>query len=221
MTTSGVGFARRSYSLLGGLVRSPMQVVSELPHLDTAFCIRFGFLCFFLSTALTALFQMAALDFFDFFLSDPQKFSQVAKAFEESVGRPLIFTEFQENLVQLRAIATLNLALSPFSAGFFPYLLSGALFLLLQVLAVTKSPEGTYDQLIKLVSISFGLFLFCAVPFIGPILGNVWWFIFIVRSTASLFEVPIFGRASATLLACMVLFSIWNATVARLATTLI
>jgi hypothetical protein len=115
----------------------------------------------------------------------------------------------------------LNLALSPFSAGFFPYLLSGALFLLLQVLSVAKNADGTYDQLVKLVSISFGLFLFCAVPLIGPVLGNVWWFIFIVRSTESLFAVPTFGRASAALLVCMILFSIWNATIARLATTLI
>lgn len=219
MTTASPGFVRRSRSLFVSILRTPNQVVAGLPDLDATFCIRFGWSCFFFATVATALMQVFFLDVFEELITNPANFDQMKMAFGESF--PLSIDEFRTQLAHLGAVSMINLALAPLSAWFFPHLVAGALFVLMQLVSVNKPMPGAYDNMIKLVCLSFGLFVFCAVPIVGPILGNVWWFVFLVRGAGSIFPISMFGRLSATLLTSIILFSIWNETVARLATTLL
>jgi hypothetical protein len=126
----------------------------------------------------------------------------------------------KSQFVHLKTVSVLNLALAPLSAWFFQYLLSGALYVLMGMLSAGRNATGLYDTVVKLVCVSFGFFLFCAIPIIGPAIGTVWWFVFVVRFSGSIFPVSLFGRLSATLLSAIILFSIWNSTVARLANAL-
>lgn len=218
MTTARLGSSRSSRSLLWRLIRTPSQVVSELDQLDTSFCFRFAWFCFFVSTSLTAVTQMLATDLFEGVINDPASFAQLSKMWGGLLSSNM--EELKSQFVHLKAVSVLNLAFAPLSAWFFPYLLSGALYVLMGMLSAAKNPAGFYDTVVKLVCVSFGFFLFCAIPIVGPAIGNVWWFIFLVRYSGGIFPVSFFGRLSATLLSSIILFSIWNSTVARLANAL-
>jgi|GEM_PF-3738217 len=219
MTTARLGFSYSSRSLLWRLIKAPSQVVSELSQLDASFCFRFAWFCFFVSTAMTAAVQMLVLGLFEDVISDAGSFDQLSKMWGGVLSANM--EELKSQFLHLKAVSVLNLALAPLSAWFFPYLLSGAIYVLMGMLAAGKNAIGLYDTVVKLVCVSFGFFLFCAIPLVGPLIGNVWWFIFLVRSSGSIFPVSFFGRLSATLLSSIILFSIWNSTVARLANALL
>jgi hypothetical protein len=217
MTKSNSGFLGFAWSLFLDVVRRPAKVVADLPSLDTRRCLQFGWFCFFISTLVTSLIQIGfASQVIDQLTTDPASYLAISK-FSDSFGS---MAEFTERLGMFISINWLNLWMSPATAWFFPHLLAGAIFIFLNFLNAGKSAPGTYDQVIKLVSIGQAPLLFCVLPFLGPIIGSVWSFIFIVRAMGSLFAVNALGRLSAACLCFFFLFSIWNSTVTLLATAL-
>lgn len=219
MAISVLDFLRFSWSLFFDVIKRPAKAVLEIVHLDTKQCLIFGWLCLFVSTALTSLIQIGASGYVLGQLADPVAFADLSKYSGALISGSM--DDFKTNLELFRSVSIVNLLFSPLTSWFFPYLLSGALFVLLNFLSLNKGGSDRYEQVIKVVAIGQAPLVFCAIPFIGVIVGNIWCVFFVVRALGALFQVHFLGRLSATCLCFLTLFSIWNSTVSLLATALL
>lgn len=219
MTSAKPDFFPFAWSLFLDVLRRPGHAVSQVESLDTRRCLHFAWLCLFVSTLASALVDLVMTGpLLDFLMTDPARYSEVAQQSGSLV--PASFEEFVAQRELFQWVTVVKILFAPLTAWFFPYLIAGALFVLLSSLSLVKSGPGTYDRVIKVICIAQAPLLLCAIPIVGPIVGNIWCLIFVVRAVGSLFHVHYLGRLSATALCFFVLFSIWNSTVAQVATAL-
>ena len=213
-------FSRFARPLFFDVLRHPHQAISEIPNLPLKDCLKFGWACFFMATVATAGLQLTFLaQVFQQIADDPKSLDELSKIFGALNSGPV--GDVLENLKVARVSSFTHLLLSPLSAWLFLYLISGAIFAVSKLLLFGKtlSNDHDYEQVIKIVSVGQAPLLFCFIPLVGPIIGNLWSVWFIAGALGSLFQVSKLARLGVVAFSFFFLFAIWNSTVSMLASS--
>lgn len=211
-------FSRFARPLFFDVLRNPGQVILEIPYLPLEGCLRFGWACFFIATVATAGLQLTFLaQVMQQITDDPKSLEELSKIFGALSSGPI--GDVLQNLKVARISSLTHLLLSPLSAWLFLYLISGAIFAVSKLLSFGKtiSNDQDYEHVIKIVAVGQAPLLFCLIPLVGPIVGNLWSIWFIARALGSLFQLSRLSRVGVVALSLFLLFAIWNSTVSMLA----
>lgn len=214
-----MAFVNFFWSLSIEVFRHPKKAVDEISQVPVGECLKFGWCFFLLATLASAGYQSLFItELLSEIGRDPAKLLEMSSLLSSmnagSVG------DLKERMEIIRLSSYFSLFLSPLTSVFFLYLLSGALFVLAKFFSMSKATGDTYEHVIRIVSIGQAPLIFCLIPLIGPVVGNLWSILFIARSLGNLFQINLVGRLSIVAFSFVFLFSVWNSTLSTLASAL-